>query len=260
MKNKSVWILILGIIFISAGVGGYVFASEDSGTTVYNRMGVVGNDTEVTNNGYFTMGSMMSGFYGNSGTSTNGEAYPLEALTEAVEEYIARYDTELAVSDIFVFDDSEYYYSIIEKDTGKGAMELLVNPYTKGIYPEYGPNMMWNLKYGMHQTGGHMGRGMMGRGMMGYYYDEYDDYYSNDFSDENDLTHEEAYNKAVEYLAVYSSELTVGDEYHEFYGYYTFHVNKNGETVGMLSVNGYTGTVWYHDWHGELTEVIEGHE
>jgi hypothetical protein len=29
-------------------------------------------------------------------------------------------------------------------------MELLVNPYTKEVIPEYGPNMMWNLKYGMH--------------------------------------------------------------------------------------------------------------
>jgi hypothetical protein len=76
----------------------------------------------------------------------------------------------------------------------------------------------------------------------------------------NDLTYEEAYNNAVEYLADNGSELSVGDEYHDFYGYYTFHVNKSGETVGMLSVNGFTGTVWYHDWHGELVDIIEGHE
>jgi hypothetical protein len=259
MKNKSVWILVLGIIFISAGVGGYVFAQEDTSSTVYNRMNGYNENTEFINNGYFEMGSMMSGFYRNTGTSTNEDVYPIDELTDAVEQYISGYDTELVVSDIFVFADSEYYYSIIEKDTGKGALELLVNPYTKAIFPEYGPNMMWNLKYGMHQSG-YMGRSMMGRGMMGYYYDEDDEYYNNDFSEKNDLTYEEAYNNAVEYLADNGSELSVGDEYHDFYGYYTFHVNKSGETVGMLSVNGFTGTVWYHDWHGELVDIIEGHE
>ena len=35
-----------------------------------------------------------------------------------------------------------------------------------------------------------------------------------------------------------------------FYGYYTMDFSKDGKTVGMLSVNGYTGHVWYHTWHG----------
>jgi hypothetical protein len=265
MMNKSISMLVISILLISAGIGGVVFAGEDYDTTVYNRIGIRGAVSEDINNRYLLMGSMMSGFYGNSGILTNDEVYPLEVLTEEVEQYIAIYDTELAISDIFVYENSEYYYSIIEKDTGKGAMELLVNPYTKAIYPEYGPNMMWNLKYGMHQYGGYMGYGMMGRGftgrgVMGYYYDGYDDFYSYDFTDENDLTYEEAYNEALEYLAIYNPELSVADDYHEFYGYYTFHVNKSDETVGMLSVNGYTGTVWIHDWHGELVEIVEGHE
>jgi len=25
---------------------------------------------------------------------------------------------------------------------------------------------------------------------------------------------------------------------------------KDGKIYGMLSVNGYTGDVWYHSWHG----------
>lgn len=194
-------------------------------------------------------------------------------LTEEVESYISRYDEDLIIADIFVFKDSEYYYSIIEESTGKGAMELLVNPYSKIVFPEYGPNMMWNLKYGMHYSSGMMGgSGMMGsqgydsrsgmmrgRGMMGDSYD--DDYFDNsNFLKNNEINSEDAYNEGVDYLLKRSEELTLSEAYHEFYGYYTFHVEKDGEPAGMLSVNGITGDVWYHDWHGELIEIIEGHE
>ena len=40
-----------------------------------------------------------------------------------------------------------------------------------------------------------------------------------------------------------------------FYGYYTIHTLENGEVVGMLSVNGFTGQVFPHTWHGELVEM-----
>jgi len=43
---------------------------------------------------------------------------------------------------------------------------------------------------------------------------------------------------------------TVPDEAEAFYGYYTVHVLTNGEVSGMLSVNGATGRVWFHTWHG----------
>ena len=43
-------------------------------------------------------------------------------------------------------------------------MELLVGKNTGAVYPEPGPNMMWNTKYGM-MTGGSGGGGpMMGPG------------------------------------------------------------------------------------------------
>ncbi len=35
-----------------------------------------------------------------------------------------------------------------------------------------------------------------------------------------------------------------------FSGYYTLHITKDGTVTGMLSVNGYTGQVWFHTWHG----------
>jgi len=37
-----------------------------------------------------------------------------------------------------------------------------------------------------------------------------------------------------------------------FYGYYTVDFERAGNLVGMLSVNGYSGLVWYHTWHGSF--------
>jgi hypothetical protein len=47
------------------------------------------------------------------------------------------------------------------------------------------------------------------------------------------------------------------EEAEQFYGYYTLHVVKDGEIYGMLSVNGYTGQVWYHSWHGQFLGMKE---
>ena len=37
-----------------------------------------------------------------------------------------------------------------------------------------------------------------------------------------------------------------------FPGYYTTDFLLDGKPAGMLSVNGYTGQVWYHTWHGQF--------
>jgi hypothetical protein len=39
--------------------------------------------------------------------------------------------------------------------------------------------------------------------------------------------------------------------------YYTLHVTKDGQVTGMLSVNAYTGAVWYHTWHGAFVGSTE---
>ena len=44
---------------------------------------------------------------------------------------------------------NNFYVQVSEKSTGTDAFELLMNKYTGNIYPELGPNMMWNTKYGM---------------------------------------------------------------------------------------------------------------
>ena len=116
--------------------------------------------------------------------------------------------------------------------------------------------MMWNLKYGMHNN---LSYGMMGnRGMMGR--NDMRDYSSINTSDRNEISRNDAQKLASEYIDTNSfNEYIVSEDGHEFYGYYTFHIEDGNNTVGMLSVNGFTGGVWYHDWHGTVTEIIDGH-
>ncbi|MDZ7837605.1 MAG: hypothetical protein U5N58_06440 [Actinomycetota bacterium] len=56
---------------------------------------------------------------------------------------------------------------------------------------------------------------------------------------------------AKRYLAKTNKGEVATDEAEKFYGYYTIHtLNEDGSIAGMLSVNGYSGDVWYHSWHG----------
>ena len=50
---------------------------------------------------------------------------------------------------------------------------------------------------------------------------------------------------------------TQAGEAEEFYGYYTLHTENDGEVTGVLSVNGYSGEVWYHSWHGPFIAMEE---
>jgi hypothetical protein len=214
----------------------------------YNN-GMMGGYGNGTTGGYSNnmMGGYSNGMMGSYGETQLkdydvSKLIPLDELTEKVEKYIAYYNEELKIEDIFVFSNSEYYYSIIEEETGKGAMELLVNPITGAIYPEYGPNMMWNEKYGMHGANGMMG--MMGGS-----------FFNNTSYGQDKLSSDAALEKANQYLSSIDGDLEAEAGGHEFDGYFTFHVEKDGEAVGMLSVNTYTGDVWYHNWHGNLLEV-----
>ncbi len=118
--------------------------------------------------------------------------------------------------------------------------------------------MMWNQKYGMMSGYGRYGMmggmmGMMGgfnNGMMGNGFN----FGSADNPAEVTVTRDEAVTAAQTYLDTNfaAAGLTADSQADPFYGYYTLHVNRDGKTVGMLSVNGYTGAVWPHTWHGTL--------
>ena len=189
-------------------------------------------------------GGMMQG-YGYAGQA-NVEPLSVEETEQAVQDYLSYYNNDdLAIKEIMVFDNNSYAI-IVEESTGIGAFELLVYPVSKTAYPEYGPNMMWNLKYGMHS-----GYGMMGRGMIGNYRQP------QNVDADMPVSKEEAAQYAQDYLDRYQPGVVVSHEITPFYGYYTIDLEKDGQIVGMLSVNGYDGQVFYHSWHGAFVEMSE---
>jgi hypothetical protein len=197
-----------------------------------------------------------------SGPTTTSPAQNVGSLADArgvFEEAVEGYgNPNLEVAEVMEFTNN-YYAEVREKDTGIGAMELLIDKPGGQVYPEPGPNMMWNTKYGMMSGsggyGGMMGPnrgGMMGpggrQGMMG----------PNGSGQttrtvapaaEMAASPEQAREIADAYVGRVSPGAQAG-EAERFYGYYTLHTEKDGEVTGMLSVNGYSGEVWYHSWHG----------
>ena len=146
--------------------------------------------------------------------------------------------------------DNNAYVAVKESNTGRGAFELLVDPYSPQFaYPEYGPNMMWNLKYSGMAHGGMMG-GRTGMGMMG------NRYYSNPgqtaVSAEMSITPEQAVQLAQSYLDQYVPGAVAASDPTQFYGYYTLDFENNGQVIGMLSVNGFSGQIFPHTWHNNF--------
>ena len=178
--------------------------------------------------------------YGGSRLSTSVYPIDIEKAAAAVERYLENYGQKLVLVEVMEF-SRNFYAEVEEKDSGIHATELLVDKSTGRVYPEMGPNMMWNTKYG-HT------RGMMG--MMGNYYR------GRSPTADMPVTPEQARVLAQQHLDANSPGLTVGDA-DIFYGYYTLHTLKSGQVEGMLSVNGYSGAVWYHSWHGAFIGMKE---
>lgn len=214
------------------------------------------------NGGYqrgYGMGPGMMGNYGHGYGMMDGYGYnnnqsvpsaaPLTAdqAKAAAEAYIQSSGlTSLKVAEIMVFDNNAYV-AVTESQTGQGAFELLVDPYSPQFaYPEYGPNMMWNLKYGGMAHGGMMsGRG--GMGMMGNWNGR--NTTQPNTSAQMNITQAQAINFAQIYLDQFVPGATAATDPLAFYGYYTLDFEKNGQVIGMLSVNGFTGQVFPHTWH-----------
>ena len=71
------------------------------------------------------------------------------------------------------------------------------------------------------------------------------------------VTAEKALELAQEWLDQYLPGTSAAEKADAFFGYYTIHTLKDSQIVGMLSVNGYTGEVWYHTWHGDFVGMKE---
>ena len=167
----------------------------------------------------------------------------IDDAAELARSYVASLGySDLAVKEVMEF-QYNYYFIAYEKSTGIGAFEGVIEKSggMMGIVrPEEGPNMMWNDKYG--HLGGMMGGGWASRRT----YDEA-------AAAKMPVTEKDAEERAQAYLDSYLPGSKIED-IETFYGYYTIHVLKDGKVCGMLSVNGYTGQIWYHTWHGAFIQ------
>ncbi len=198
--------------------------------------------------GMMNGGMMGNGMMGGFGSNSLAGIKPLslDQARRTIEDYVAGLNNpDLTIGEVMVF-DNHAYAQIVEKSTGIGAQEVLVDPVTLAVYPEYGPNMMWNQKY---SPMGGFGNMMMGGGMMG-------GVQTSQTPNQMPVSAEEVIQAAQRYLETYLPGAKADSEAAPFYGYYTLDTLRvrDGKPVGMLSVNGYTRQVFVHTWHGNFLE------
>ena len=197
------------------------------------------------------------GMMGEYFSKTNPAVQPLtiDEVDQIIHEYLEELSNDdLILGEIMIF-DNQAYAQIIEKSSGIGAMEVLIDPATRLVYPEQGPNMMWNLKYSpMGNSGQFHGPGMMS----GSYSAEDGEFDINTDDIKNmPVSSSQAVKAAQNYLDQYRPGYQADEHADSFYGYYTLHTLSEDEVVGMLSVNGFTSQVFYHNWHGNFIEMSE---
>ncbi|TKJ29537.1 MAG: hypothetical protein CEE40_07940 [Chloroflexi bacterium B3_Chlor] len=258
MASRVQWTVIIlaatlgAVVLVSlGGVVGWAVARPPVSTWTwpFHMSGWMGSGMLGSWSGYGGMMGSGNGCYGSQGGSLgSGEgALSLSNAQGAVEGYLASLGLpDLSVAEVMEF-SNHFYAEVEEESTGVHAMELLVDKDTGVVYPEYGPNMMWNTRYGMHSRSGWSG--MMG-GMMG-------GFGTQEPSADMPVSTEQALEYAQRYLDASIPGTQVADQADVFYGYYTIHVLNDSEIHGMLSVNGHSGEVWYHSWHDQFVDMLE---
>lgn len=171
---------------------------------------------------------------GLSAWGTTAKPVDIDQAAAQVQQFLASTGFKnLVVNHVMEFSNITYVV-VKEKDTGRGAFELLVTPYGITWEPQA---MMWNTKYG-HMAGAGVPGGFRCSGLVGQ-------------PAPAALTLSQAQDVAQKYLdqAFPGAKVSEGTE---FYGYFTFDFDQAGQVAGMLSVNAYTGQVWYHSWHAQF--------
>jgi hypothetical protein len=212
---------------------GYPYAGwEMHGMTGYGMHGMMGGNMM----GWWMMGDWpgMAGCHNTLAVSPITSEQALAAAKTAIAAYGS---SDLELAEMMQFTNN-FYVLVRERSSERDAFELLVDRYTGAVYPEPGPNMMWNTKYG------HMG-GMMGNRQNAAP------------AEAMPIAPETAHSLAQNFLDQYASGTVVEDGIDTFYGYYTIETLHNGQITGMLSVNGYTGQVWIHTWHGNFIGTVD---
>ncbi len=263
----AVVILTSGILVVRAmAASGGLGSNGWFGIGMMNRnaaSGAVVTPVPGTNPGSYYGGMMGGGMMGGyqAGGSANTTPLTVDQAKQAVDAYLKGLNNpDLVLKEIMVFQNNAYA-RVIEKSTGVGAMELLVNSITLAVFPEFGPDMMWNLKYSPMYSSTYANRtgyGMMGGagdmmggagGMMGGWAPNTQGNPPS-VSAALPVTPEQAVKAAQQYIDQFFPGSKADPEPDAFYGYYTVDILKDSQPAGMLSVNGYNQQVFYHTWHG----------
>ncbi len=216
-----------------SGHGGGCSPGYSTTRNAYGSPGMMGNGDAGGMGG----ACYPSGMTGDAHQSTpQGTLLTLPQAQQRVQRYVTPFNNpHLAIDEVMEFQQN-FYAIVKDTATGHGAFEVLVNKTTGAVFPEYGPAMMWNTQYGVM------------RGMMGYHAS----------SGSMTIAPSQATQIATQWLRQ-NQPGTTTETPEQFPGYYTVHILKNGRVAGMLSVNGYSGQVWYHTWHGALIQMKDLH-
>ena len=230
------WIIGAGVVIVSLALGvGAAYGTSRLIKTYRPQIrqtvqSVRGNNT-FRNNGFpqpgFLPGLRNGGPSGQSGPSCNGQQpgsrpsatqITMDQAVELVQTYAAGLGANFQVAQVLEFKNG-FYAVITEKDTGRGALEVLIDPFRGMVLREAGPSLEWNLKYGREKN-------------------------SSNPAGDNSVTIDQARTAAQAYLDKAQAGAQLNEGGYAFYGYYTFDYSVGGTTAGVVSVNGTTQQVW----------------
>lgn len=168
---------------------------------------------------------------------------PLEPIPLSVDEVkriVGKYLVGLQIPDLAI-DEVQVYESntfarIVEKNTGMGAFEVLIDPWTLMVYPTPGATITWNRKYQPGPEG-----------------------ISVDSSREIKSSLRLSPINAIRIAQAYLDENLVGSiasqSAYPFYGYYSIEITQGDLIIGKVDVNGETGEVYPQLNQGALIEA-----
>ena len=142
----------------------------------------------------------------------------MDQAVQSVQTYAAGLGSNFQLAQVLEFQNG-FSAVITEKDTGRGATEVLIDPFNGEVLRENGPSVKWNLKYGPGQTASAQ-------------------------KSDNTVTIDQARLAAQAYLDKAHDGAKLNEAGYAFYGYYTFDYSVDGKTAGVLSINGTTQQVW----------------
>ncbi len=177
-----------------------------------------------------------------------GRPLSLEQAEAAARQVVAQWGIPNLVPAHIMEFTNNFYVAVKDAATGQGAFEFLIDRFTGYVHPEP-QTMMWNTTYGhMRGSGGSGYWGMMGP------------WYGGPRAQNvtGPLALDQARAQAQRFLDLQFPG-TKTSEAITFPGYYTLDVTRDGTPVGMLSVNAFTGQVWYHSWHGAFIQEKDLH-